>query len=486
MENVNENIYTGKKALTSASWKFAERLAAQVVSFVVSIILARLLSPSDYGVVGMVAIFFAFANILISGGFNTALIQKKNCDREHYSSILIASFVISVVCYLILFLSAGFISSLFKEPSLVLIIRIMGLTLPITAIKSVWCAYISSHLQFKKFFFSTIIGTIISAVVGIIMAYRGFGVWALITQQMLNTILDTFILVISTRIKIVLRFNFKKFRELFGYGWKIFVSSLLGTAFTQLNPIVIAIRFTSADLSFYTKGKSFPDIINSVTTNTLSAVLFPFLSKFQDDRKKVLDYTRNYMQITSMIVFPLMLGMLSISSNFIHVLLTDKWMNASYYIKIFCLSYMFDIVAIGNCESIKALGKSGVYLIMEIIKKTSYFIILFLFVVFGKSPQILAFSAIVCTLIQILVNSLPNRWIIGYKFKDQFVDLFPSLFASLIMCCLVFLVGNTSKDFGILTLVKQILVGVCSYAVLIAVFNRKGIRKMFNIWGEHR
>lgn len=481
MDKRTDDIYTGKKALSSALWKFSERLAAQLVSFVVSIILARLLSPNDYGIVGMVAIFFAFANVLIFGGLNTALIQKKGCDFEDYSTILIASSVVSVICYFILFFSAPNIANLLREQSLVLIIRIMGLTLPITAIKSVWCAYISSHLQFKKFFFSTLTGTIVSAIVGIVMAYSGFGVWALIVQQMLNTFLDTLILILSTHIKIVFRFNFKKFKELFGYGWKILLSSLLGTAFTQLNPIVIAIRFTSSDLSYYTKGKSFPDIINSVTTNTLSAVLFPFLSKFQEDKKKVLDYTRKYMQVSSLIVFPMMLGMLAISSNFIHVLLTDKWMGASYFIKIFCLSYMFDIVAIGNCESIKALGKSGVYLIMEIIKKASYFVILLLFVIFGNSPQILATSAVFCTMVQILVNSIPNRRILGYKYKEQLLDLLPSLICSLIMCCSVFLVGFFSSEHGLLTLIKQIIIGISVYSALTVCINNKVLLSLKSI-----
>lgn len=470
---IKEEKQLNRKLYSGVFWKFFERFAAQGVSLIVSIILARLLSPSDYSVVSIVLIFFAFANVIISGGLNTALIQKKNADIEDYSTVLHISVILSILVYIGLFIAAPYIARLFNQTILTLVIRIMSISLPITAIKSVWCAYISSHMQFKKFFFSTLGGTLISAVVGILMAVKGFGAWALVAQQMTNTIIDTLILIIVTRLKIVPRINFKKFKELFSYGWKILLSSLLNVSYVEITPFIIGIRFSSESLSYYTKGRTFPNTINTMTTSTLSSVLFPFLSKHQDNKEKILFYTRRYIQIASFIVFPMMLGLFAVSDNFVYVVLTSKWMEASYYIKVFCIACMFDVIAIGNCETIKAIGRSGVFLAMEIIKKSSYFITILLFVLFSRSPKILAISSIVCMLVQIVVNSIPNKRIIGYRFRDQAADLVPSLIASSIMCAVVLLLQYLSNGFSAITLIKQIVVGIATYFLVVVITKNK-------------
>ena len=323
------------QALFSAIWKFLERIIAQLVSLVVSIILARILVPEDYSVVSLVAIFFTFANILISGGFNSALIQKKNADETDYSTVLLLCVIFSLVIYALLFFAAPFLASLYGQPLLIPIFRVMGLTLPINAVKSIWCAFISAHLQFKKFFFATIGGTLISAVVGISMAITGFGPWALVAQQMTNALIDTAILTLTTRIGFKFVFSFSRFKELFGYGWKVLVSSFIGTVYSQIVPLVIGVKYTSADLADYTKGKSFPELLSTTTTNTLAAVLFPVLSKFQDSKESLHNYTRLYIRLSSYVAFPLMLGLFAVADSFVSVLLTDKWLFAVHYIKIY-------------------------------------------------------------------------------------------------------------------------------------------------------
>lgn len=478
MENVRNDSEIKKRALSGIIWKFLERFAAQGVSLVVSIILARLLSPSDYSPVAVVMIFFTFSNVLISGGLNTALMQKKDVDSEDFSTVLITSFFFSLLIYILLFLLAPLIAYGFHDNNLILIVRIMGISLPLNAVKSVWCAYISRNLQFKKFFFSTIIGTILSAVVGIFMAFKGCGVWSLVVQQLVNIFVDTTILIITTRIGIGFKTNFVKFKQLFGYGWKILVSSLLNATYNEITPFVVGLRFSSESLSFYTKGKSFPSTINTVSTNTISSVLFPFLSKYQDNNKKLLEYTRKYMKFASMIVFPMMLGLFSIADNFVYVLLTEKWIGAVVYIRIFCVSCMFDIIAVGNCETIKAIGKSGTFLCMEIIKKSSYFITIGIFIFFSKNPIMLACSSLCCALIQIIVNSIPNGKLIGYKIRYQICDLLPALIASAIMCVCVLLIGEDGNH-NWLILLKQIIVGVCFYGLFIYAFESKTIKSLF-------
>ncbi len=465
---------------SSVIWKFMERFIAQGISLIVAIIIARILDPSDYSVVSFVTIFFNFANIIISGGLNTALMQKKDADSEDYSTVLHVSIILSVVVYLILFFLAPVIASLYHQEVLIPIIRIMGLSLPITAIKSIWCAYISANLQFKKFFFATLGGTLVSAVVGILMALRGYGAWALVAQQMTNTFIDTVILILCTRIHIVLRISLQKFKVLFKYGWKILLSSFIGTAYTQLSPLAIGLKFTKEDLSFYTKGNSFPTMLSSSTTNTFSAVLFPVLAKYQDDKEKILKYTRLYMKLASFVAFPFMLGFLAVADNFVNVILTEKWSPATFYIRIFCIASMFDIIAVGNCETIKAIGRSDVFLIMEIIKKSCYFITLFLFIFLSNSPEILSIASIVCAVVQILVNSIPNIKLIGYKVKYQIMDLLPNAVISVLMCVAVYFIGKIEMN-NLLNLVLQVVSGIGIYLILSIITKNKNLNYTFNV-----
>ena len=453
------------KAFKSALWKFMERILAQGISLIVSVIIARILDPSDYTVVGVVTIFFSFANIIISGGLNTALIQKKDVDSDDYSSVLIFSTILSFIIYIILFIFAPLISDIYHQPLLIPVIRVMCIILPISAIKSIWCAYISSNLEFKKFFFATLGGTLFSAIVGISMALKGFGAWALVAQQMSNTIIDTIILILTTRIGIKLRFSIIKFRKLFSYSWKVLASSILGTVYTELTPLIIGIKYSGTDLSYYTKGRSFPYLISNTTTNTLSAVLFPVLSKYQDNKEKLLKYTRIYIRLASFISFPIMLGFFVVSDNFVSVILTDKWLPAAPYIRIFCIASMFDMIHIGNCETIKAMGRSDIYLLMEIIKKIMYFLTIALFVIFSKSAEWMAFSFIICTFIAIVVNSIPNRRLIGYRYIDQISDIIPNLIISILMCIPTTIVGKTIGN-GLLILVTQIFTGLFIYICL--------------------
>lgn len=451
-----------KMVISGAVWKFAERIIAQTVSLMVSIIIARLLEPSAYGVVSIVTVFFSFANVIISGGFNTALIQKKNADRDDYNTVFTISFAVAFLLYLILFFAAPYMAELYKQDILLHIIRVLGLSLPIYALKSIVCAYISANLQFKKFFFATLGGTLVSAVVGIVLALEGFGAWALVAQQLTNTVIDTLILFLTTKLKLSFGISISRVKDLFRYGYKILISSLLGVTINQINPLFIGLKYTSADLSFYTKGRSFPETLSSSMTYTISSVLFPALSKYQDDKEKLLKYTRMYMKVASFVVFPIMLGFAGVAENFVIAVLGKKWLDAVYYIRIACLAFMFDVVAAGNCETIKAMGRSDIYLKIEVAKKIGYFLTLILFLVFSNTPQTLAVSLLICTIIQVSLNSIPNRKLIGYIGIYQLADLVPNLLISVVMYFVVKLVGEMQMN-TICLLAVQIFVGMAVY-----------------------
>ena len=334
------------------------------------------------------------------------------------------------------------------------------------------------------FFFATLGGTLTSAIVGICMALKGFGAWALVAQQLSNTAIDTFILFCITKLRLSFRISFNRLRPLLSYGSRIMASSLLGTTVNQLNPLFIGFKYTSADLSFYTKGRSLPETLSSSMTYTISSVLFPVLAKYQDDREKLLQYTRRYMQVASFIVFPVMLGFFAVSESFIRVFLTEKWLPAVYYIRIVCISEMFSVVAVGNCETIKAMGRSDIYLKIEIAKKSGYLLTLALFLLFTDSPQMLAISLLVCTVIQITINSLPCRKLIGYSAKYQVKDLLPNLISAMVMCISVYSLGKLVAN-HIILLILQILSGIVIYVTLGILTKNKALFYIMSLM-KHR
>ena len=460
-----DNLDLKKSALFGAFWKFAERIGAQFVSLVVSVILARLLTPDDYSVVGITTVFFSFCNVFITGGFNSALIRKKDADDMDYSSVFHISVWIAAVIYTGLFFTAPTIAKLYEKPILIPAFRVMGITLIINAVKSVVCAYTSNKLQFKKFFFATLGGTLISAVVGIWMALKGFGPWALIAQNMTNSLIDTLILFATTKLRILLVISWKRLKELIAYGWKIFAASVITVIYDESNAFIIGLKFTAADLSFYTKGRSYPFLLNSSINSTLSAVLFPVMSKVQDDADAVLRYTRRFFRVTSFLIFPMMIGFMAVSDNFIRFFLTEKWMPAAPYIKIFCISYMFNLIQQGNLQTIRAVGRSDIILKLEIIKKSLYLLVIIGALILSNTPETLAATALINTLIAMVVNSAPNKKLIGYGFKQQILDVLPNLLVAAVMGGSVYAIGYLSLPIW-LTLIMQIIGGVVVYVGL--------------------
>lgn len=469
-----------QKAFSGIMWKLLERISAKFVSLAVTIVLARLLKPEDYSVVAIVSIFFVFCDVFISGGFNSALIQKKDADIIDYSSVLFVSLFISIVLYMLMFLSAPFIASVYKKEILVPVIRVMSVTLIVYAYKGVLCAKVSSELKFKNFFMSTIIGTIISAVIGILMALTGFGLWALVAQQMSNGIIDSLVLTLTARPRFKFTISFKRLKRLFSYGSKIFFASIISAIYSEIRPLIIGVKFSATDLAYYNKGKSFPALIDSSICDSISAVLFPVMSKFQDNKKEMLLVTRRYIGVSSYIIFPLLLGFLAISDNFIKLVLTEKWLFASPYIKIFCVAYMFNIIQIGNLQVIRASGRSDIILKLEIIKKSLYFIVIMLFVLLSASPLWLAVTEILCGVIATLVNTYPTAKIIDYKFGSQIRDLMPNVIISVGMMLVVFMLGNLNLPTLILIML-QLGTGFFVYLILSMITRNKNYQYFLGI-----
>ena len=460
-----------KQAFSNFGWKLAEQMGAQLVSFIVAIVLARLLMPEDYVCVSVIAILSTFCAVFIDGGLSKSLIQKKNADIVDFSTVLYVSIGLAALVYCILFISAPFIAGLYKNELLVPVIRVYSIVLFVGAFNTVQSAYISKHLQFKKYFMATIIGTIVSAVVGIWMAYSGYGPWALVAQQMINPIIDTIILYVTSSFRPKLCFSFSKLKELWSFGIRVLGTSLVDMLYDNIRPLIVGIKFNSADLAFYQKGRSYPDIINSTLNSTLASVLFPVMATVQEDLSQVKVITKKYIRTASYMLFPVLLGLAAIAPNLIVWMITDKWIKAIPYMQIFCVNYMFQLLQSGNLQAINAVGRSDIVFKLAIVKKSINFILLFIFIIFANSPLLLAGLGILTSLIAYIINISANRKILQYGFWEQLGDIVPNLLSAILMAVIVYLIGKINAPLLPMICLQIVVGGVIYVAISIVTHN---------------
>lgn len=452
-------VNSGKKIVSGMIWRFGEKITAQLVSFIVSIVLARILMPDDYGIVAIVNVFIVIAEIFVTSGLGTSLIQKKNADDNDFSTIFWCNIALSILLYIIVFFASPVIASFYDIPLLTPVLRVFSIRLPISAINSIQNAYVSKKMDFKKFFFATLIGTIISGVVGITMAYMGFGVWALIAQYLTNSTIDTLVLFIVIKWRPHFYFDFEKAKPLVCYGWKILATDLIGTVFNQINSFIIGKKYTSADLAYYTQGKKIPDLVNNNVGGTLNAVLFPAMS-LTDNKEEIIQIRRKSLKMLEYVLFPLMFGMIAVADKMIIVLLTEKWIFAIPYVRITCLDVIIGVLGTTLTQEIKAIGRSDITLKMELIKKPIFVIIVIIAMRFGVMA--IAWTLVINEIIAFCLNVYPVKKYIGFDFKMYLSDALSPLIMSGMMTAVVCLIGKLITN-NIVCLIVQALVGGIIY-----------------------
>ncbi len=451
-------------------WKFGERFLAQIVSFVVSIVLARMLMPEDYGVISLILVFITFADVFVTSGFSTSLIQKKDADEIDFSTIFFCSFAVSIVIYVILFFTAPLIADFYSTPILVPILRVFSLRIPISSYNSIQHAYVSRNMLFKKFFFSTLFGTLLSGVLGVVAAYNGLGAWALIIQYMTNTIVDTIVLRFTIQWRIKFKFSLKSASDLMKYGWKILAADLSGTFFEQLRSLIIGKIYLSSDLAYYNRGKSFSSLIMDNISTAMMSVLFPELSNKVDDIRQLKNTLRGVISIMSYVIFPLIGGLVVVAHPLTVVLLTDKWVMSVPYLQLLAIAAGISLIGNISLQSIKAIGRSDVVLKLEFIKKPVYVILLVVGVLI--SPLAIAMTMVIYSIYSSIANARPLSRLVAYSYKEQFQDIWQSFIMTIIMCLLIFefklIIRN---DFELLVI--QVIVGVIIYLCLSVFFRNK-------------
>ncbi len=479
---MKENGSLKAKTLSGVIWKFGERVSAQAVNFIVSIILARLLLPDDYGLIALVTVFITICNKIVVSGFATSLIQKKDADNLDFSTVFYFSLAVAVVLYAGLFFTAPFIADFYSaesDPELFIqVIRVMGLNLFIIAVNSVQQAYVSRTMQFRKFFFSTIIGTVVSAVAGIALAYMGKGVWALVAQNMILAVVNGIVLWFMVKWRPQLKFSFKRLKTLYSYGWKIFVASMIKILYTDLRSLVIGKVYTAADLAFYNKAQSFPQLIDTNVEGTIDSVLFPAISKKQSNVDDMRAMLRRAIKTTSYVLMPLLAGLSAVAKPFVIILLTEKWAESIPLMQILSFSFIFAPVELENLQAIKAIGRSDIALKVEIIKKVVGVAILIASIPFGVTA--IAVGMVISTTLSAIINAIPNKKLLGYTFKMQLKDILPSLIMSLVMFGAVYPISLLNINVWLM-LIIQVVAGAIIYIALSAIFKVESFKYILSI-----
>lgn len=457
------------KTLSGLVWKLSERLGVSGVQFILQIVLARLLNPEHYGILSIMIIFTTLANVFIQTGFNTALIQNKDVSEEDYSSVFWVSLAIATILYIMIFIAAPFIAEFYNIPDIINPLRVLSLMLFPGALNSVQLAKVSREMDFKKVFFSNIGGILISGIAGIVIAIMGGGLWALVAQTMLNIFVACIVMRFTVNLKLQFKCNLTRVKVLFSFGWKLLLSSLIDTLYTEISSLVIGKKYNSGTLGYYNRGKQFPQFIINSIDGAIQSVMLPAMSGKQDDKIQIKNMMRNSIMLSSYIVFPIMTGLAAVATPLVTLLLTEKWLDCVPFLQVYCFSFAFRPVHSCNLQAINAMGRSDVFLKLEIIKKSYGLIVLAIAVFCFETPLAIAMTGIFTTWIGWFVNSYPNYKLVSYSYFEQIFDILPSMLLSLIMFVIVLFVGNLEIN-TLLLLIVQVLVGIIVYLFLSLLF----------------
>lgn len=483
-------------------WSYGERIFAQLVSLLVSIVLARLLSPENYGVVSIVMIFISFCDAIVTGGFGNAIVQKKDADELDVNTMLCCSMVTSTLLYLLIYFTAPFIADFYRMDVICPILRVLGVRLLISGINSIQHAWIQKKMLFKKFFVSTLFGTVLSAVVGIAMAYLGMGPWALVGQYLTNSFVDTVVLLVTNDWKPRLMFSIDRAKTLLSYGWKVLATTIVFTIEGNLRSLIIGKQFGSAELAFYDQGKRFPDLLVTNINTSISNVMLPVLSQSQDDLDRLKQLSRRAIRIGTYLLTPLLVGLVAVADTFVVAILSEKWAPCIPYLRILTLVFLVRPFATTCHQAILSIGRSDVILKIMIVVNVTAIAILFYAVFVLESVIWIAYGTLLTEVLSLILFACYGKKLFFYTYREQIRDIMPSIFLSLTMGVLVYFIRFLPVN-HLFALILQIAFGagfyiLVSYAVQFEQFvylvnmlcercGNKNIQKILSkmVRGEH-
>lgn len=477
------NKISKKQFFEGAFWKIIETVAAKGVSFIVSLVLARILTPGDYGIIAITTIFTSLSDTLIDGGFSTTLIRKKNVDKLDFSCVFLSSFSIAVVLYVLMFLGAPLIAVYYKEPLLKDVLRVIGLTLFLQAFSSTRNAAVHREMRFKLLFYCNMIASGISGIAGIVAAEVGLGVWALVIQQLSQQAIATILLLVKLHWKFEWKFDIKRFKEIFKFSIGVMGGSLLSYAGSNIYNLVIGKKYSVTDLGYSDKGGQLPMQVSLYTFSAMSSVLLPTLSSYQDERELFKRIMRKVTSMTAFIVFPLMFGMAVTANEIIVLLLTEKWLPSVKIMQYSCLYYMATPFLLINVQIFYALGHGFLRVKTEIIRLSLLIsgLLIFAFGLHCTISQLALVNAVIAVIMS-WVTFWEVRKITAYEFGEVVKDISKPCLCSFIMAGLVDSLNRTllkgRVDNTLIRLLICVSIGIVVYTVLSICCRSEGYLEM--------
>ena len=455
------------KTVKGIGWSAIERFSVQGVTFLVQIVLARLLTPSDYGIIAILAVFLQIAQVFIDSGFANALIKKNDCSFEDYSTVFWYNTGVAVFLYLLLFVSAPFISSFYNNSLLTPVLRVIALTLPLNALSIVQKTKLVKSVDFKSQSKVTLSSSIISGAIGILMAYLGCGVWALVFQQIINSILHLIFYIAITKWFPNFIWSKLSFKYVFDFGSKILAASLIGVVYKNLYSIVIGKRYSAQDLGYFSRADQFATFPSNNIGNIISRVSFPIFSTIQDNNEQLLGAYRKMIKFSSFIIFPLMFGLLAVAEPFVITILTEKWTPCVVLLRILCIDWSLDHITLLNLNLLYVKGRTDLVLRLEVVKKTLAVLILVVSMPFGL--EALCWGRVIYSIFATIINTYYTHRILKFGIIRQISDFAPYLIASIIIAVVVyFSIGLFSSS--IIQLIAGCIFGAVIYFIISLLF----------------
>lgn len=466
------------KTVKGVVWSSIERFSTQGVQFLIMIIMARLLTPKDYGLIGMLAIFLAVAQSLIDSGFSQALIRKQDRTDVDNSTVFYFNIVVSSALYLILFIAAPFVADFYNQPELTSVMRVVCLGVILNSLAVVQRALLTVRIDFKTQAKASLSAAVISGCIGIVLAYCGFGVWSLVVQQLLNLSVNTLLLWIFSKWRPIAVFSWKSFHELFAFGSKLLASGLLDTLYRNIYPIVIGKLFNASSLGHYTRAHQFSEFPSSNVTGIIQRVTYPILCGIQDETERLEAVYRKFLKLSAFIIFPLMIGLSSVARSFIYIVLGSQWVFCGQLLQIICFAMMWYPIHAINLNLLQVKGRSDLFLRLEIIKKILGITVLCITAPFGL--VVMCYGQIFNSIVALVINTYYTGKLINVGFIRQMKDLFPTILLSLTMFGAILLV-NGFIEANMYRLVIGVLVGIIVYASGSYIFKFKELQTLFSL-----
>lgn len=469
------------KTVTGIMWSFIDLMANQGIQFIIMIILARLLAPENFGLLGMVIIFISLSQTLIDSGFSQALIREKNVKRIDYSTVFIFNMLFSIIIFILIYCLAPFVSDFYNEPKLTSILRVISLIVFFQALSIIPRTILTKQMDFKSQTKVSLVSSITSGLLAIILAATGFGIWALVIRIVSQKILETIMLIYINKWRPVFEFSRKSFTKYFGFGWKLLLSSLIDTTYNNIYYVIIGRIYTTRELGFYTNARQIRDAVNQGITKSIQRVTYPVMSSIRTEEERLKYGFKKIIKVTAFLFFPIMLGLAAISEQLLVMLMGEKWLPAVEYFQLLCIAaILFPMHAI-NLNILKVKGRSDLFLKLEVIKKVMTTIALIITIILDLGVSSFIVTAIITSHLGLFINTYYSGKLINYGSIEQVKDLLPAYILSFFMGILVFFIGLKIDSYFIVIIIVQVIVGMIIYGGLSKLFRIKELEEILNL-----